>query len=331
MARFLIQRFIIMILMLAALSLIVFITIELPPGDYADRRALHLRSAGVTVTSEDVVSLRHTLGLDRPWYVRYFIWITNIVLHGNFGQSFGLHLPVTEVLGQRVGLTVTLAVATIIFTYGLAIPIGIYSAMRQYSLGDYAATIVGYFGMATPSFMLALLLLYFSVMVIGTSVGGLFSPEYAEAPWSWGKVVDLLRHLWVPALVLGLAGTAFEIRTMRATLLDEKNKLYVTAARAKGLPEWKLLLKYPVRVALNPIVSTIGWELTAIIAGAPLVSFVLALPDTGPLFLTALLDQDTYLSGAILLMYAFLTILGTFLSDVLLALLDPRIRYGERV
>ena len=331
MARFLIQRFIIMIVMLAALSLIVFITIELPPGDYADRRALHLRSAGVLVTSEDVESLRHTLGLDRPWYVRYFNWISNIVLHGNFGQSFGLHLPVTEVLGQRVGLTVMLAVATIIFTYGLAIPIGIYSAMRQYSLGDYAATIVGYFGMATPSFMLALILLYFSVMVLGTSVGGLFSPEYAEAPWSWGKFVDLLRHLWVPALVLGLAGTAFEIRTMRATLLDEKNKLYVTAARAKGLPEWKLLLKYPVRVALNPIVSTIGWELTAIIAGAPLVSFVLALPDTGPLFLTALLDQDTYLSGAILLMYAFLTILGTFLSDVLLALLDPRIRYGERI
>ena len=331
MARFLIQRFIIMILMLAALSLVVFITIELPPGDYADRRALHLRSAGVTVTSADVESLRHTLGLDRPWYVRYINWITNIVLHGNFGQSFGLHLPVTEVLGQRVGLTVSLAIATIIFTYGLAIPIGIYSAMRQYSLGDYAATIVGYFGMATPSFMLALILLYFSVMVIGTSVGGLFSPEYAEAPWSWGKFVDLLRHLWVPALVLGLAGTAFEIRTMRATLLDEKNKLYVTAARAKGLPEWKLLLKYPVRVALNPIVSTIGWELTAIIAGAPLVSFVLALPDTGPLFLTALLDQDTYLSGAILLMYAFLTIFGTFLSDVLLALLDPRIRYGERI
>ena len=330
-AKFVIQRFIIMVLMLAALSIIVFITIELPPGDYADRRALHLRSAGVTVTSDDVESLRHILGLDRPWYVRYFNWISNIVLHGNFGQSFGLHLPVTEVLGQRVGLTIMLAVATIIFTYGLAIPIGIYSAIRQYSLGDYAATIVGYFGMATPSFMLALILLYFSVMVIGTSVGGLFSPEYNEAPWSWGKFVDLLRHLWVPALVLGLAGTAFEIRTMRATLLDEKNKLYVTAARAKGLPEWKLLMKYPVRVALNPIVSTIGWELTAIIAGAPLVSFVLALPDTGPLFLTALLDQDTYLSGAILLMYAALTILGTFLSDVLLAVLDPRIRYGERV
>jgi len=213
------------------------------------------------------VSLRHTLGLDRPWYERYVTWIGNIVLHGNFGVSMTVHLPVTEVLGQRVGLTVMLALATITLTYGLAIPIGIYSAIRQYSVGDYLATMVGYFGMATPSFMLALILLYISVMVFDNSVGGLFSAEYAEAPWSWGKFVDLLRHLWVPALVLGLAGTAFEIRTMRATLLDEKSKLYVTAARAKGLPEWKLMLKYPVRVALNPIASTIGWELTAIIAG----------------------------------------------------------------
>ena len=331
MAKFLLKRLVIMIVMLAALSFIVFVTIELPPGDYADRRALSLRSAGIQFTQEDVISLRHTLGLDRPWYERYYVWISNIVLHGNFGVSMTVHLPVTEVLGQRVGLTVMLALATIILTYGLAIPIGIYSAMRHYSAGDYVATMLGYFGMATPSFMLALILLYISVMFFNNSVGGLFSPEYAEAPWSWGKFVDLLRHLWVPALVLGLAGTAFEIRTMRATLLDEKSKLYVTAARAKGLPEWKLLLKYPVRVALNPIASTIGWELTAIIAGAPLVSFVLALPDTGPLFLRALLDQDTYLSGAILLMYATLTILGTFLSDVLLAVLDPRIRYGEKI
>jgi peptide/nickel transport system permease protein len=316
--------------MLAALSFVVFFTIELPPGDYADRHALELRSQGILFTQEDVDSLRHTLGLDRPWFDRYLIWISNIVLRGNFGISMTMHLPVTEVLGQRVGLTISLALATIVLTYGLAIPIGIYSAIRQYSPGDYIATIIGYFGMATPSFMLALILLYISVIVFNNSVGGLFSPEYAEAPWSWAKVVDLLRHLWVPALVLGLGGTAFEIRTMRATLLDEKSKLYVTAARAKGLPEWKLLLKYPVRVALNPIASTIGWELTAIIAGAPLVSFVLALPDTGPLFLRALLDQDIYLSGAILLMYATLTILGTFLSDVLLVMLDPRIRYGEK-
>jgi peptide/nickel transport system permease protein len=328
--KYLLQRFIFMIIMLAALSFIVFITIELPPGDFADRRALQLRSTGVLVTQEDVIALRHQLSLDRPWYERYFTWITNILFHGNFGTSFSQHMPVADVLSQRVGLTVMLALATIVFTYGLAIPIGIYSAIRQYSIGDYAATMIGYFGMATPSFMLALILLYISVMVFGNSVGGLFSAQYADAPWSWPKLFDLLRHLWVPALVLGLGGTAFEIRTMRATLLDEKNKLYVTAARAKGLPEWKLLLKYPVRVALNPIASTIGWELTAIIAGAPLVSLVLALPDTGPLFLTALLDQDIYLSGAILLMYATLTIIGTFLSDVLLAILDPRIRYGEK-
>lgn len=319
-----------MLIMLAALSLIVFITIELPPGDFADQRALELRSSGVHVTQEDVIALRHQLSLDRPWTERYITWISNILLRGNFGESFSTHMPVSEALGQRVGLTILLAVATIFFTYGLAIPIGIYSAIRQYSIGDYAATMLGYFGMATPSFMLALILLYISVIVFNNSVGGLFSAEYSEAAWSWGKFVDLLRHLWVPALVLGLAGTAFEIRTMRATLLDEKNKLYVTAARAKGLPEWKLLLKYPVRVALNPIASTIGWELTAIIAGAPLVSLVLNLPDTGPLFLTALLGQDIYLSGAILLMYSALTILGTFISDVLLALLDPRIRYGEK-
>lgn len=331
MTKYLLQRFVIMLIMLAGLSVIVFVVIELPPGDYADRRALELRSTGVLVTQEDVIALRHQLGLDRPWYERYVYWISDIILRGNFGESFSNHMPVTRVLGERVGLTIMLALVTIVFTYGLAIPIGIYSAMRQYSVGDYAATLLGYFGMATPSFMLALILLYVSVMLFHTSVGGLFSSQYAEAAWSWPKVVDLLRHLWVPALVLGMAGTAFEIRTMRATMLDEKNKLYVTAARAKGLPEWKLLLKYPVRVALNPIASTIGWELTAIIAGAPLVSFVLALPDTGPLFLTALLDQDVYLSGAILLMYSALTILGTFLSDVLLAVLDPRIRYGERV
>ena len=184
-----------MVVMLAGLSVIVFITIELPPGDFADRRALDLRSQGISVTQEDVTAMRHQMGLDRPWFQRYVTWITNIVFHGNFGQSFGQHRPVSEVLGERVGLTIMLAIATIIFTYGLAIPIGIYSAIRQYSLGDYAATIVGYFGMATPSFMLALILLYFSVMVFNNSVGGLFSSQYAEAPWSWAKFVDLLRHL----------------------------------------------------------------------------------------------------------------------------------------
>lgn len=331
MIQFLIQRFLIMVVMLAGLSIIVFVTIELPPGDYADRQAFRLKSTGARVTEEDVLQMRHQLGLDRPLPERYLSWISNIVLRGNFGLSFAQRLPVTQVIGDRIGFTTLLALATLLFTYAVAIPIGIYSAVHQYSFGDYFATFLGYIGMAVPGFLLALLLLYVTVMVFNANVGGLFSPEFQEAPWSWARLVDFLNHLWVPAIVLGLAGTAFEIRTMRATMLDEKNKLYVTAARARGMPELALLLKYPVRVALNPIVSTIGWNLTTIIAGAPLVAFVLALPDTGPLFLNALLDQDVYLSGAMLLMYSALTIIGTFLSDILLALLDPRVRYGERI
>lgn len=331
MARYLLQRLLLMIVMLIGLSLIVFVTIELPPGDFADREAYRMKSMGVVVNSADIELRRHQLGLDRPLLERYWIWISNIVTRGNFGISLSQHIPVTEVIGERIGFTALLAFATLIFTYALAIPIGIYSAIRQYSIGDYFFTLLGYIGMATPNFLLALVLLYISVMVFDQNVGGLFSPQFQEAGWSWDKFIDLLKHLWVPALVLGVAGTAFEIRTMRATLLDEKNKLYVTAARARGMPEGRLLLKYPVRVALNPIASTIGWNLTTIIAGAPLVAFVLALPDTGPLFLNALLDQDVYLSGAMLLMYSTLTIVGTFMSDILLALLDPRVRYGENV
>jgi peptide/nickel transport system permease protein len=328
MARFILKRFLIMLAMLAVLSFVVFVIIELPPGDYADRAVYRLKASGVIVTEEEIITIRHQLGLDRPFLERYWIWVTNIVLHGNWGVSMLRRLPVTAVIGQRLGFTAALAMATLVFTYGIAIPIGILSAVRQYSVADYTFTFIGYIGMATPNFLLALVLVYFSVVIFGTSVGGLFSPQYVDAPWSWAKFLDLLSHLWVPALVLAVAGTAFQIRTMRATLLDEKNKLYVTAARARGMSEGRLLMKYPVRVALNPIVSTIGWELAAIISGAPIVAFVLALPDTGPLFLVALLDQDSYLSGAMLLMYAGLTIFGTFLSDIMLAYLDPRIRYG---
>ena len=331
MAKFIINRLIIMVIMLALLSIIVFIILELPPGDYAERYVFRLRTLGIFVSEEEMIAYRHQFGLDRPWPERYWRWVTQIVLHGNFGQSLMYRLPVTEVIGERLGFTAILAIASLIFTYGLAIPIGIFSAVRQYSAGDYFFTVLGYIGMATPNFLLALVLLYVSVMVFGSNVGGLFSPEYLQAPWDWARFVDMLKHLWVPAIVLGTAGTAFQIRTMRATLLDEKNKLYVTAARAKGLSEMRLLFKYPVRVALNPIVSTIGWELTAVISGAPIVAFVLALPDTGPLFLKALMDQDIYLAGAMLLMYSALTILGTFLSDVLLAVLDPRVRQGERI
>jgi peptide/nickel transport system permease protein len=314
--------------MLAVLSIVIFILIELPPGDYAERHVFRLRTLGVVVTEEELQNWRHQFGLDRPWYGRYWYWITQIITRGNFGMSMMYRLPVTEVIGQRLGYTAILAVTALLLTYGIAIPIGIYSAIRQYSVGDYFFTVLGYLGMSIPSFLLALILLYISVMVFGVNVGGMFSPEFQDAPWSWDKFVDLIKHIWVPALVLASAGTAFQIRTMRATLLDEKNKLYVVAARSKGLPERRLLMKYPVRVALNPIVATMGWELTAIISGAPIVAFVLGLPDTGPLFLKALLDQDIYLAGAMLMFYSTITIIGTFLSDIMLAALDPRVRQG---
>ena len=326
MKAYILRRFLTMVGMLAALSIIIFLILELPPGDFAERHVYQLKSIGVFVTEEDLINYRHQFGLDRPWPERYFRWITNIVLRGNFGMSLIYRMPVTEVIGERLGFTALIAISALIFTYGLAIPIGIYSAIDQYSLADYTFTLIGYVGIAVPNFLLALVLLYISVTVFGSNVGGLFSPEYVDAPWSWERFVDLLKHLWVPAVVLGTTGTAFQMRTLRATLLDEKNKLYVTVARAKGLSEGRLLLKYPVRVALNPIISTLGWELTHVISGAPIVAFVLALPDTGPLFLKALLDEDIYLGGSMLLIYSALTIFGTFLSDVMLALLDPRVR-----
>ena len=331
MARFILQRSLLMIITMAVASVITFIIIQLPPGDYAERYATKLEEQGAIVTKEDVEGLRRQFGLDRPLHEQYWKWITNIVLHGNFGVSLTWRKPVLEAIMERLGFTAVLVFLTVICTYGLAVPIGIYSAVRQYSAGDYAATVIGYVGLATPNFLLALILMYISVKFFDTSVGGLFSPEYVDAPWNWARFLDMLKHLWVPAVVLATARTAFQLRTMRALMLDEQNKLYVTAARAKGLSEWRLLLKYPVRMALNPIVSTLGWELAMIISGAPIVSTVLAMPDTGPLFLRGLLDQDMYLIAGMLLMYTFLTSLGTMLSDIILALMDPRIRRGERV
>lgn len=234
--------------------------------------------------------------------------------------------PVVEIIGERLPLTLLLAFSTLFFIYSVALTIGIYSAVRQYSLGDHIFTIIGYVGLATPNFLLALILMYMGHKWFGQSVGGLFSPQFMEAAWSWAKLKDLLAHLWVPVVVLGTAGTAFQIRTMRAVLLDELNKMYVTAARATGLSEFKILMKYPVRIALNPIISTLGWELTRVISGAPIIGIVLALPDTGPLLLKALLDQDIYLAGAMILIYCVLVIIGTFISDFLLIVLDPRIR-----
>jgi peptide/nickel transport system permease protein len=329
MIKFLLKRLSFLIVTLALASVVVFILIELPPGDYAERYAFKLSVSGVEVTAQEVESLRVQFGLDAPLHQRYFKWISNIVLHGNFGVSFQYRQPVLEIIGARITYTLILAMATLILTYGLAIPIGIFSAVYQYSIGDFFFTIIGYIGLGVPNFLLALALMYFSTKYLGTNVGGLFSPEFQNAAWSWLRIVDLLKHLWVPAVVLGTAGTAFQIRTIRATMLDEKSKLYVKAARAKGLTEWQTLTRYPIRVALNPIVSTIGWELANIVSGAPIVATVLALPDTGPLLLNALLDQDMYLAGAMLMMLTFLTVLGTFVSDILLGILDPRVRLGN--
>jgi len=245
------------------------------------------------------------------------------------GMSLEYKRPVKEVIWERLPFTLIIAFLTIIFIYVVAIGIGIYSAIRQYSIGDHFFTLIGYIGLATPNFLLALILMYISFRWFGSSVGGLFSPEYVNAPWSFAKVKDMFSHLWVPVVVLGTAGTAYQIRTMRSVLLDELNKMYVISARSTGLPEFRLLMKYPVRIALNPIISTLGWEVTRVISGAPIIGIVLSLPDTGPLFLKALQDQDMYLAGSMILIYCVLTIIGTFVSDILLMLLDPRIKYGK--
>lgn len=328
MARYALKRFITMILMLLGISLVVFIILELPPGDFAERYVHDLRQSGAQVSSDQIFTIRHQLGLDRPWPQRYWAWLVGMITRFDFGWSLTFRMPVTKVLGDRIWFTVILSVVTIGLSYIIAIPLGIYSAMRQYSAGDYFFTILGYLGMATPAFLFALILLYIATTYLNTSVGGIYSLEYLDAAWSWGKFVDLLKHMWMPVVVLGTSGAASTIRTMRATMLDEKNQLYVTVARAKGVAEKNLIRKYPVRAALNPVISTIGWELATVVSGSPITATVLSLPDIGPIFLKALSNQDVYLSGTVLMIYSCLTIIGTFISDLLLAALDPRIRLG---
>lgn len=317
------------LLTLILVSIVAFIIIDLPPGDFADEYADKKIQDGVIITEAEMVAIRMELGLDRPLYIRYLKWSSGI-LHGDLGFSWEYRRPVKEVIGERLPMTLVLALSTLLFIYFIALPLGIYSALRQYSTIDYTLGILGYIGLATPNFLLALILMYLGHLWFGTSAGGLFSIEYESAAWSFAKFIDLLSHLWVPVVVLGTAGTAFTLRTIRATLLDELNKMYVTAARASGLSEFRLIMKYPVRMALNPIVSTLGWELTRVVSGAPIVGLVLSLPDTGPLFINSLLNQDVYLAGAMILIYCTMVILGSFISDILLMILDPRIRLGEK-
>ena len=327
MFQFILRRLMYMIPTLIAISIVSFVIIQLPPGDYLTSMVAGLRDQGVEVDAAQLAALKERYGLGQPIYVQYYKWMSGILLRGDFGQSFEWRRPVSGLIWQRLGLTVLISLSTLLFVWAIAFPIGIYSAVKQYSIGDYIATFFGFIGLATPNFLFALVLMYIGFQVFGQNVGGLFSPEFVDAAWSWAKVKDLMQHLWVPMVVLGASGTAGLIRVMRANLLDELGKLYVVAARAKGLPEWKLILKYPVRVALNPFVSGLGWLLPQLVSGSTIVAIVLSLPTTGPLLLRALMAQDMYLAGSFLLMLSVLTVIGTLISDILLAWLDPRIRY----
>ncbi len=326
MLSFIVKRIIIMIPTLILISLISFIIIQLPRGDFLTSYIAQLAASGESVDQSLIASLEKRYGLDQPIYVQYFKWIWGFV-RGDFGQSFEWDQPVKRLIGDRLAFTIAISLVTLVFTYAVAIPIGIYSATHQYSIGDYAATTVGFVGLATPNFLLALILMYVGYKYFGTSVGGLFSDQYINAPWSWARLLDLLKHLWVPVVVVGTAGTAGLIRVMRANLLDELRKQYVVTARAKGVNERTLLFKYPTRLALNPLVSSVAWLLPRIISGATITSVVLSLPTTGPLLLRALLSQDMYLAGTFVMFLASLTVVGTLVSDILLAWIDPRIRF----
>ena len=332
MAAFIMRRVLFALLTIWALSVISYIVIQLPPGDFVDTYIQELMfgaggyELGGTVSEGLEETLRAQYGLDKPMVVRYVKWAFRVV-QGDLGISLEFSKPVSELIGERLLMTVVLAGSTALLAWGLSIPIGIYSAVRQHSIEDYTFTFIGFLGLAVPDFLLALWLLWISFTYFpDLGVGGLFSPQYLEAPWSFARVIDLLKHLWIPAFVIGTAGTAALIRVMRANLLDEINKPYVVTARAKGLPEWKLILKYPVRLALNPLVSTLGYLLPLLMSGSVIVSVVLSLPTEGPLLLRALLAEDLLVSASIVLLLGTLTVIGTLLSDILLGILDPRIR-----
>ncbi|MCC6170121.1 MAG: ABC transporter permease [Caldilineaceae bacterium] len=329
MLGFILRRTLYMLVVLFVIALISFAIIELPPGDYLTSYIARLKqTGGGTVTADQVAALRHQYGLDLPVYARFLKWLWN-AMQGDLGWSFQFNEPVAKLVGQRLGMTLVISISTVIFSYALAIPIGIYSAVNQYSLGDYLLTVVGFMGVAVPNFLLALLVMVALFNWFGLSMGGLFSPQYANAPWGWAKFMDLLKHLPAPVLIISLANLTWLIRIMRGTLLDELNKPYVEAARARGLTERQLLFKYPARIALNPIISTIGYVLPGVFSGATIVSIVLNLPTVGPLLFGALVSQDNYLAGSIVLILSALTVLGTLLSDILLAYIDPRIRLLE--
>jgi len=326
MLQYIVRRVLLTIPTIVVVSMISFVVIQLPPGDWLTTHISRLAETGERIDEAEVAALTRQYGLDKPMTIQYLKWAWN-ALHGSFGMSFEWNKPVEELIWERLALTVVMSFSTLIFTWIVAFPIAIYSATHQYSAGDHFFSFVGFVGLGIPSFMIALVLLWVGFRYFGADLTGLFSEKYVEAPWSLGKVADMFKHLWVPLIVLGMGSTAGLIRTTRANLLDELSKPYVITARAKGLKETRLLLKYPVRVALRPFVSTVGWALPGLISGGTIISVVLGLPTAGPLLLMALMTQDMYLAGTFVLMLSMLTVIGTLLSDILLLFVDPRIRY----
>ena len=328
MLSYIVRRLFLMIPTILAISAIVFVIIQLPPGDYFTSVVNEIQSRGESVDKAKLEFLKSQYGFDKPLHVQYFHWIGGM-LEGDFGYSFEHDQPVTDVVGDRLLLTFIVSLTTIIFTWAIAFPIGVYSAVKQYSVGDYSLTFIGFIGLATPNFLLALILQYFAHIWFDVSIGGLMDPIYVDQPWTWEKFLSVMQHIWIPVLVIGTAGTASLIRRLRANLLDELSKQYVITARAKGLPPLRALLKYPLRSALNPFVADIGNMLPQIVSGAAIVSVVLSLPTTGPMLLSALQSQDMYLAGSFLMFLAALTVIGTLISDLALAALDPRIRLDK--
>ncbi len=325
MLSYLIKRAFYMVPTLVLTSILVFILIELPPGDYLESYVAELLSAGETVDPKEIIYLREEYGFDLPVWERYFKWASGLLV-GDFGYSFEYQLPVNDVIGDRLLFTIIVTFFTIIFTWIIAFPIGIYSATHQYSWGDYGLTFFGLLGLATPNFLLALIMMYLANRWFGTSIGGLVDPEFVDQPFGWAKFVSVLEHLWIPVIVIGTSGTAAMVRRVRANLLDELRKPYVTTARAKGVPEFRGLMKYPFRMSLNFFIADIGGMLPQIISGAEIVAIVMSLETTGPLLIQALQSQDMYLAGSFLMMLSFLTVIGVLISDIALAILDPRIR-----
>ena len=329
MLNYLLRRALYAVMAIWAVSIISFFIINLPPGDYVTSYIAQLQNTGSIILADEAENLREFYGINRPLYVQYGKWI-NQIAHGNLGYSFEFGLPVNDVIGERLILTMILALVTVVFIWIVAIPIGIFSAVQQYSIWDHTFTFFGFIGLAVPDFLLALIMMYMSFVLFDFSIGGLFSPDYVAVGWSLGRVWDLMKHMVIPVIILGTSGTATLIRITRANLLDELRKPYVATARAKGLPEWKLVLKYPVRLALNPAVSLTAYILPFLVSGSIVVSVVLGLPTVGPILLKALVAQDMFLAGAIILIIGWMTVVGTFFSDLLLVVIDPRVRFEGR-